>query len=155
MVSENGVFLAMHTNFVYCWHWYRPMNAFGRWSAKKICYIAFGRWWLRLVNFALRLFIKMLIKILHVTENVIVVTHIYGILARLWQWFINKNRNILLHWTTFLEFVHSKHHRRVNEQLVAFIPKNALLFPWTVMILHLLRMRRIVSRIVFNDQKKM
>jgi hypothetical protein len=33
MVSVNGVFLAMHTNFVYCW--YRPMNAFRRWSAGK------------------------------------------------------------------------------------------------------------------------
>ena len=35
LVSENCVFLAMHINFVYCWHLYRPMNAFRRCSAGK------------------------------------------------------------------------------------------------------------------------
>jgi hypothetical protein len=48
----NGMFLAMHTNFVYCWHKNRPMNVLRRCSAGKMCDIAFGRGRLklRLVN---------------------------------------------------------------------------------------------------------
>ena len=63
-------------SFFYCWHWYRPMNAFRWWSAGKICYI--GELCIAFIYF---IYIYIYIYIYILACNLKNVTHIYSILS--------------------------------------------------------------------------